>query len=189
MKKPTFLLIFLICALCVTAQNQIDTLYYTKEWKCAPHKAFADFYRIACYPADSLQPKQFRDYYISGELHGCGSFIKIDSINDANTIFEGVRITYFKNGNTETVKNYAQGVLNGTFYIYNDDGRISYHPHTILFPYSAIQYIHLSPNCYFRISKYAKQYYQYYISKRKTSIKQQRKRPTTESCQQVNHNV
>lgn len=124
MKKPTFLLIFLICALCVTAQNQIDTLYYTKEWKYAPHRAFADFYRIACYPAESLQPKQFRDYYISGELHSCGSFIKIDSINDANTIFEGVRITYFKNGNTETVKNYTQGVLNGTFYIYNDDGLI-----------------------------------------------------------------
>lgn len=121
-------LIALICLLCATnfiyAQDKIDTLYYTKEWKYAPNRAFADFYRIAYYPADSLQTKQFRDYYISGELQSSGNFIKIDSLDDANTIFEGECINYFKNGRPEFVRNYQQGVLNGAFCLYKEDGLI-----------------------------------------------------------------
>ena len=106
------------------AQVRIDTLYYTKEWKYAPNKAFADFYRVAYYPTDSLQTKQFRDYYISGELQSSGNFIKIDSLEDANTIFDGECINYFKNGKPEVVRNYQQGILNGNFCIYKEDGLI-----------------------------------------------------------------
>ncbi len=125
MRKSLLTLICLLCVInCIYAQDKIDTLYYTKEWKYAPNRAFADFYRIAYYPADSLQTKQFRDYYVSGELQSSGNFIKIDSLDDANTIFEGECINYFKNGRPEFVRNYQQGVLNGAFCLYKEDGLI-----------------------------------------------------------------
>ena len=125
MKKTLILVVCLISAMNITlAQDRVDTLYYTKEWKFAPNKAFADFYRVAYYPADSLQTKQFRDYYISGELQSSGNFIKIDSLDDANTIFNGECINYFKNGKPEFVRIYQQGILNGDFCIYKEDGLI-----------------------------------------------------------------
>lgn len=125
MKKTLILVACLIGAMNITlAQDRIDTLYYTKEWKYAPNKAFADFYRVAYYPADSLQTKQFRDYYISGELQSSGNFIKIDSLDDANTIFNGECINYFKNGKPEFARIYQQGILNGDFCIYKEDGLI-----------------------------------------------------------------
>ena len=106
------------------AQDRIDTLYYTKEWKYAPNKAFADFYRVAYYPADSMQTKLFRDYYMSGELQSSGNFIKIDSLDDANTIFDGECIKYFTNGKPEFIRNYQQGLLNGDFCVYKEYGLI-----------------------------------------------------------------
>ena len=125
MKKFELLITCLICVMNITlAQDRIDTLYYTKEWKYAPNKTFADFYRVAYYPADSLQTKQYRDYYMSGELQSSGSFIKIDSLDDAKTIFDGECINYFKNGKTELVRNYRQGLLNGDFCVYKEDGLI-----------------------------------------------------------------
>lgn len=125
MKKTILLIVCLVCIMSATiAQDRIDTLYYTKEWKYAPNKAFADFYRVAYYPADSLQTKQFRDYYISGELQSSGNFIKINSLDDANTIFNGECINYFKNGKPEVARNYQQGLLNGNFCIYKEDGLI-----------------------------------------------------------------
>ena len=34
-------------------QDRLDTLYYNKSWKATPNKAFANYYRLALYPADS----------------------------------------------------------------------------------------------------------------------------------------
>lgn len=125
MKKSLLLITCLMCVMnFALAQDRIDTLYYTKEWKYAPNKAFADFYRVAYYPADSLQTKQFRDYYISGELQSSGNFIKIDSLDDANTIFDGECINYFKNGKPEFARNYQRGILSGDFCVYKEDGLI-----------------------------------------------------------------
>lgn len=106
------------------AQGKIDTLYYSKDWKHAPNKAFASFYRLAYYPTDSLAVKQYRDYYISGELQSIGSFICIDAIDDANSIFDGECINYFKNGKQEYVRHYKNGMLNGEFCRYEEDGLI-----------------------------------------------------------------
>ena len=114
-----------MCVMNITlAQDRIDTLYYTKEWKYAPNKSFADFYRVAYYPADSMQTKQFRDYYTSGELQSSGNFIKIDSLDDTNTIFDGECINYYRNGKPKVVRNYQQSILNGDFCIYKEDGLI-----------------------------------------------------------------
>jgi len=109
---------------CVYAQGKVDTLYYTKDWKHAPNKAFANFYRIAYYPSDSLEVKQYRDYYITGELQSAGNFINIDALDDANTTFDGECINYYQNGKQSSVRNYKQGLLDGKFCIYKDNGLI-----------------------------------------------------------------
>ena len=53
-------------------QDRLDTLYYNKSWKVTPNKAFANYYRLALYPADSTAAKEFRTYYMSGELQEIG---------------------------------------------------------------------------------------------------------------------
>lgn len=125
MKKSILLIFCLVCVANIAfTQGRIDTLYYTKEWKYAPNKLFADFYRIAYYPVDSLQTKHFRDYYISGELQSSGNFIKIDSLNDASSLFDGECTNYFKNGKPEVIRNYLHGILHGDFCVYREDGLI-----------------------------------------------------------------
>lgn len=37
----------------VLAQERIDTLYYNRSGSVVPSPAFAEYYRIALYPADS----------------------------------------------------------------------------------------------------------------------------------------
>ena len=106
------------------AQGKIDTLYYTKDWKCAPHKAFASYYRVAFYPTNAALPKQYRDYYITDEVRGGGNFIKVDAVDDANSVFDGECTTYYKSGQVETVRNYKNGVLEGKFCTYQEDGLI-----------------------------------------------------------------
>ena len=54
-------------------QDRLDTIYYNKNWKVTSNKAFANYYRLALYPADSSAVKEFRTYYMSGELQGRGA--------------------------------------------------------------------------------------------------------------------
>ena len=73
-------------------QDRLDTLYYNKSWKVTPNKAFANYYRLALYPADSTAAKEFRTYYMSGELQGEGSFVVLDKKDDAKSQFAGPEI-------------------------------------------------------------------------------------------------
>ena len=54
-----------------------------------PRPAFAEYYRIALYPADSAGSKMFRDFYISGELRTEGHFQTIDTLDDCRIVFDG----------------------------------------------------------------------------------------------------
>ena len=87
-------------------QDRLDTLYYNKSWKVTPNKAFANYYRLALYPADSTAAKEFRTYYMSGELQGEGSFVVLDRKDDAKSQFAGTFTTYFKDGQVEQKKTY-----------------------------------------------------------------------------------
>ncbi len=124
MKIIYVLILLLSFSNSVFSQDRIDTLYYTQDWKYAPNKLFADFYRIVYYPADSLQIKQYRDFFITGELQGRGNFIKIDSLDDKQSVFEGECVNYFKNGKFEAVANYKNGVLDGEFRVYEESGAL-----------------------------------------------------------------
>jgi len=76
-----------------------EKIYYDSEWKgCS--KNTAEFYRICSFDS-SLKPiGEVRDYFITGELQGIAeNAIKIDKYDDANSIFKGRLIGYYKNGN------------------------------------------------------------------------------------------
>ena len=94
-------------------QDRLDTLYYNKSWKVTPNKAFANYYRLALYPADSTAAKEFRTYYMSGELQGEGSFVVLNKKDDAKSQFAGIFTTYFKDGQVEQKKTYQAGLLSG----------------------------------------------------------------------------
>ena len=108
-------------------QDRLDTIYYNKNWKVTPNKAFATYYRLALYPADTTAPKEFRTYYMSGELQGEGSFAVIDKKDDAKSEFIGAVTTYFKNGKVETQKNYQSGLLTGEYTSYFNNGNVKEH--------------------------------------------------------------
>lgn len=127
MKTIVVILVSLLSAMSVFAQDRIDTLYYSSDWKRAHNKAFADFYKVVYCPADSLQKKEFRDFYITGELQGRGCYIHIDTLDDANSIFDGEYISYFRNGQKERHANYKQGLLDGEYYVYQENGLIKEH--------------------------------------------------------------
>lgn len=55
--KQILLLILLTASNDVLAQERIDTLYYNRSGSVVPSPAFAEYYRIALYPADSADPK------------------------------------------------------------------------------------------------------------------------------------
>lgn len=55
--KQILLLILLTASNDVLAQERIDTLYYNRSGSVVPSPAFAEYYRIALYPADSAGSK------------------------------------------------------------------------------------------------------------------------------------
>lgn len=122
MRTLLFFAVYLFCTVNLSAQPRIDTLYYTKDGKQAPNMAFSDYYRIAYYPADSLRPNQYRDFYLTGEVQAQGKFLKIDSLDDANTLFDGQCITYFRNGKPASSLNYKNGKLDGEYTVFDENG-------------------------------------------------------------------
>lgn len=120
--KRILLLILLAASNGVLAQERIDTLYYTRSGSAVRSPAFADYYRIALYPADSAGVKMFRDFYISGALRAEGRFQTIDTLDDCRTVFDGEVVSYFKNGSISEKSYYLDGRLEGEYLQYDDNG-------------------------------------------------------------------
>lgn len=108
-------------------QDRIDTIYYNKNWKVTKNKAFASYYRLALYPADKAATKEFKTYYISGELQGDGNFITLDKTDDSKSKLCDQVTTYFKNGDIEEQKNYTDGKLNGEYISYYSNKNVKEH--------------------------------------------------------------
>jgi len=110
-----------------TTQDRIDTLYYNKSWKGINNKTFAAYYRLALYPADKNASKEFKTYYTSGELQGEGNFLELDKSDDANSKLDGIVVNYFKNGDIEEKRSYADGQLHGECITYYSNGNVKEH--------------------------------------------------------------
>lgn len=123
MKRLIIISILLLTTISGLAQK-VDTLYYDGDWKGVPHKAFAEYYRIALYPDNPSTKKMFRNFFMDGTLQGKGEFISIDAEDDSKSIFDGVIETYYKNGKTFSRRTLDKGILNGEFTQYFEDGLI-----------------------------------------------------------------
>ena len=108
----------------IYAQERIDSLYYNRHNEIANNRIFADYMRVALYPADSIARKEFKDFYITGELRREGYFIQIDSLNDNHSCFDGDNTSYYKNGQIFEKKHYCNGILNGCYQQYDEDGTL-----------------------------------------------------------------
>lgn len=108
-------------------QDRLDTIYYNKNWKVTSNKAFANYYRLALYPADPSAVKEFRTYYMSGELQGEGSFVTLDKVDDVKSEFVGAVTSYFKNGKLEEQKAYQAGKLTDEYTSYYSNGNVREH--------------------------------------------------------------
>ena len=124
--KSIWLYLILGCSLCfsVSAQDRIDTLYYTRSGQKAPNQLFADYYRIALYPADSTKPKVFKDFYRTGETRCEGHFLSLDSTEDAHSIFDGEIVMFNKNGTVAEKSHYINGKRTGEFLRYSPEGAL-----------------------------------------------------------------
>lgn len=122
--KRILLFIFIIISYATYAQERIDTLYYNNLGQIAQNAVFADYYRIALYPADSIYHKVFKDFYNSGELRKEGYFLSIDSLDDSKTVFDGEIRSYSRNGNNSEKSHYVNGQLHGEYIRYDDDGKL-----------------------------------------------------------------
>lgn len=124
-----FLLLLWIAPLSAVFSQKIDTLYYSREWKSVPHKAFATYYRILELPPtqNAETPKLFRDFYLTGEVRAEGHYIKIDPENDENTVFDGEYTSFYKSGGTLEHGFYLNGMLEGDYTKFYENGRIELH--------------------------------------------------------------
>lgn len=124
MKTTLSALLLLALALPAHAQQRIDTLYYDQSGHIAADRLFADYYRIALYPEDTLRPKPFKDFYMTGEVKRTGNFLSIDSRDDRNSRFDREVVTYFRNGRVHEQAYYADGHMEGEYRQYDDQGRL-----------------------------------------------------------------
>ncbi len=108
-------------------QDRLDTIYYNRNWKVCRNKAFANYYRLALYPVDTTMSKEFRTYYMSGELQGEGTFVTLDKEDDAKSVFSGSIATYFKNGKPEELKTYKGGKLDNEYTSFYANGFVREH--------------------------------------------------------------
>ena len=105
--------------------QQIDTLYYDREWKGVDLKDFADYYRVTMTPEDPNYPKRFRDYFMSGKLEASGNFISIDKFDDSKSIFDGKCVNYYENGKVSVERNFLNGTLHGLYQAYYENGQLA----------------------------------------------------------------
>ena len=99
-------------------------MYYDKNWKGVGNKLFASYYRIIPTLADINFRKQFKDYYITGELQAEGEFLTIDKYDDSKSIFDGEITIYKKDGLISSHQFFKEGKLHGICTEFSEDGNL-----------------------------------------------------------------
>ena len=128
MRKKSIALIFgLSVAISSIGQVKTDTLYYDKNWKGVESKTFATYFRVIMNSENSTFQKQFRDFYITGELQSEGGYISIDKYDDSQSVFDGEWINYYMSGKIEQKGYKIKGKQEGEYTRYNEDGLVQLH--------------------------------------------------------------
>ena len=121
MNRVLLFVLLLVVGKGALSQERIDTLYYSRSGMTVRNPVFADYYRLALYPADAAGLKMFKDFYISGELRREGRFQTIDTLDDRRTVFDGDVVSYFKNGRMSEKSYYSEGLLEGEYRQYDEN--------------------------------------------------------------------
>lgn len=124
MNRVLLFVLLLVVGNGALSQERIDTLYYSRSGVTVRNPVFADYYRLALYPADSAGLKMFKDFYISGELRREGHFQTIDTLDDCRTVFDRDVVSYFKNGRMSEKSYYSGGLLEGEYRQYDENGTL-----------------------------------------------------------------
>ena len=104
-----------------------DTLYYDKNWKGVESGAFATYYRVIACPDSTQTRRQFRDYYMTGELQAEGRYIRIDRDDDLRSVFDGEWTHYYKSGKVEQKGTRVNGKQEGEYVRYDENGLVLLH--------------------------------------------------------------
>ena len=124
--KNLLLLLLACSAIALSAQEVLDTVYYDTNWKgCS--KTFSRYYRVMTIPTNENSNKQFRDFYLTGEVRREGNYVIIDKKNDNNTIFDGEVITYYKSGAEMEINQWNNGHLEGDAVSLYENGIVKSH--------------------------------------------------------------
>lgn len=105
-------------------QGQIDSIYYNESGTAAQNPAFADYLRIAFYPADSTADKRFRDFYMTGRIRREGCFLQIDTLDDSRSRFDKTNKSYYPSGQLHEEMYYSNGHLEGEYKQYDETGKL-----------------------------------------------------------------
>lgn len=104
----------------------LDTIYYDSHWKgCS--KTFATYYRIMTVPTNENLIKQFRDYYITGEIAGEGNYISIDSDDNSKSIFDGDVVSFYRSGNLKHQSKWLNSHIVGDSYDFFENSNVKHH--------------------------------------------------------------
>lgn len=127
--KKVFVTLALILSVTIPSLGQIrtDTLYYDKNWKGIESMAFAAYFRVIKDSDDNNFRKQFRDYYVTGELQSESGYISLDKYDDSKSIFDGEWVNYYKSGKIEQKGNRIKGKQEGEYIEYDEDGLVLLH--------------------------------------------------------------
>lgn len=105
-------------------QGQIDSIYYNESGTATQNPAFADYLRIAFYPADSTADKRFRDFYMTGRIRREGCFLQIDTLDDRRSRFDKTNKSYYPSGQLHEEMYYSNGHLEGEYKQYDETGEL-----------------------------------------------------------------
>lgn len=104
----------------------LDTIYYDNNWKSCS-KTFATYYRIMTVPTNENPRKQFRDYYITGEIAGEGNYISIDSNDNSQSIFDGDVVSFYKSGKVKHQSKWLNSHIVGDSFDFFENGNVNFH--------------------------------------------------------------
>lgn len=114
------LIIYFSLIAVVGYSQQVDTVYFDRNWKGVPNKLFADNYVVTL--ADD-GTNMFRTFHIDGTPLARGFYTSIDKQDYSKSVFDGECIEYYPNGNFRSLRHYENGDLNGLQADYYDNGK------------------------------------------------------------------
>ncbi len=103
-----------------------DKIFFDKDWNVTNNQSTAEYYRLYNAKDKSKGLKQYRDYYITGELQGEGFYSSIDNTNGMEFISEGQQTNYFKSGKLREKWTMKNNKLHGDDFHYYETGALRY---------------------------------------------------------------